>query len=239
MPKLVAISDTHSSHGEFTTPECDILVHAGDFTCTGAFNQIKDFLYWFRKQPAKHKILIAGNHEQALDHTHQEFNPHCRKLVENQKDFIYLEDSWIEIDGLKIYGTPWTPEFCGWGFNGVTNANEGFENGRLLRDVYDQIPRDTNIIICHGPVYDICDKAGFADERTGSVEMRKITCEMPDLRLYLCGHIHEARGMEYADGGVCYANVSTLARDYVTIRPPVVFHLDENGHIDSIEGYEE
>ena len=30
---------------------------------------------------------------------------------------IYLQDSSIEIYGLKIYGTPWQPEFCGWAFN--------------------------------------------------------------------------------------------------------------------------
>ena len=39
---------------------------------------------------------------------------------------IYLEDSSIQIYGLKIYGTPWQPEFCGWAFNlprGQVNIN--------------------------------------------------------------------------------------------------------------------
>ena len=30
---------------------------------------------------------------------------------------IYLQDSLVEIYGLKIYGTPWQPEFCNWAFN--------------------------------------------------------------------------------------------------------------------------
>ena len=30
---------------------------------------------------------------------------------------IYLEDSSVTVYGIKIYGTPWQPEFCGWAFN--------------------------------------------------------------------------------------------------------------------------
>jgi hypothetical protein len=30
---------------------------------------------------------------------------------------IYLEDSSVTLFGIKIYGTPWQPEFWGWAFN--------------------------------------------------------------------------------------------------------------------------
>ncbi len=30
---------------------------------------------------------------------------------------IYLQDSSVTLCGLKIYGSPWQPEFCGWAFN--------------------------------------------------------------------------------------------------------------------------
>jgi hypothetical protein len=30
---------------------------------------------------------------------------------------IYLEDNFVNVFGIKIYGTPWQPEFCGWAFN--------------------------------------------------------------------------------------------------------------------------
>jgi hypothetical protein len=29
----------------------------------------------------------------------------------------YIQDELIEVEGLRIYGSPWQPEFCGWAFN--------------------------------------------------------------------------------------------------------------------------
>lgn len=40
---------------------------------------------------------------------------------ENVRQYLtnctYLEDESIELYGLKMYGTPWQPEFCKWAFN--------------------------------------------------------------------------------------------------------------------------
>ena len=36
-----------------------------------------------------------------------------KKLLTN---CVYLEDSWINLYGYKIYGSPWTPEFGSMGF---------------------------------------------------------------------------------------------------------------------------
>ena len=30
---------------------------------------------------------------------------------------IYLEDQEVTVEGLRIYGSPWQPEFCDWAFN--------------------------------------------------------------------------------------------------------------------------
>lgn len=87
--------------------------------------------------PHKHKIIIAGNHELSLDKKFSEkFKsklvakqniedlleevPHYGNTKDNissavnteniQKYFtncIYLEDSGIELYGIKIWGTPW------------------------------------------------------------------------------------------------------------------------------------
>lgn len=240
MPKVVAISDTHGEHKRLVIPKCDILIHAGDSTWQGAYRETQDFLYWLKDQPAKHKLLIAGNHELTLDKHHDKFNPHIRDMVTSQDGFIYLENEEVVIDGLKFYGTPWTPWFHNWAFNARPDADVPFHPGaRGLTEVYSGIPEDVNVIICHGPAYDMCDRSNRGDERTGSMEMRHITSQLDHLRLYICGHIHEARGMKSADGGVYYCNVSSLDRDYETINPPIVFQLDKNGFIDSVEGYEE
>lgn len=243
--KIVAISDTHTKHKHLRhvggIPECDVLVHAGDFTWTGKFWEVRNFLDWFQKQPAKHKIIIAGNHEEPLDKTHKKYNVTIAGLVKMYDDIIYLENSAITIDGVKFYGTPWTPWFHDWGFNGIEGADAPFRRGggRMLEDVYGDIPHDTNVLICHGPPYDIVDRA-TSDNRCGSVEMRKLleSDKLPTLNLYLCGHIHEARGYEIACGGVHICNVSSLGRDYKTVMPPVVIELDGNGFVDSVQGYE-
>ena len=43
--------------------------------------------------------------------------PSVEDMQKELTNCIYLQDSSVEIYGLKIYGTPWQPEFCGWAFN--------------------------------------------------------------------------------------------------------------------------
>jgi len=237
--KLVIISDTHTKHAQLTIPECDVLVHCGDFTWGGKFPETWEFVHWLEQQPATHKIVIAGNHELTFDHTARGYDPKVRAILSQHTDesIHYLEDQSVTIDGIKFYGTPWTPWFFDWAFNGITDPDIPFRRGVNLTDVYSQTPEDVQVLICHGPAYNLCDQSDRGDTRTGSVEMRKLTSEkLIQLQLYLCGHIHEARGMEVADGGVTYINASSLGRDYETISPPVVVQLDDNGRVDSVEG---
>ncbi len=238
--KLVILSDTHTKHAKLTIPECDILIHCGDFTFYGDYWEVQRFTWWLEKQPAKHKIVVAGNHEQTFDHTHPKYSPKARAILARHLDdsIHYLENKEIVIEGIKFYGTPWTPWFYDWGFNGIIDQNLPFKRGTSLSEVYSQIPEDVKVLICHGPAYDILDKSLDGD-RCGSVEMRKLTSErLIELNLYLCGHIHEARGMEVNDGHITFVNASSLGRDYETIHPPVVIHLDENGWVESVEGIE-
>ncbi len=241
--KIVVISDTHTKHKRLTIPECDVLIHCGDFTYYGKYWEVRKFCWWFEKQPGKHKIVVAGNHEQTFDYTHPQYNPAAKAILSRHVDdnIYYLEDKELIIDGIKFYGTPWTPWFFDWGFNGIIDRELPYTRGDVtsLSEIYAKIPEDVQVLICHGPPYDILDQSFTDDERCGSVEMRKLTSEkLSQLRLYLCGHIHEARGVEVADGGVTFVNASSLGRDYKTISPPVVIQLDENGWVESIEGIE-
>lgn len=38
-----------------------------------------------------------------------------KNIKEQLTNCIYLEDEMLDLCGLKIYGTPWQPEFCKWG----------------------------------------------------------------------------------------------------------------------------
>ena len=44
-----------------------MLIHTGDFTQTGKPEEIAAFCEWFGAQSHPRKILIAGNHDLALD----------------------------------------------------------------------------------------------------------------------------------------------------------------------------
>ena len=99
------------------------------------------FLEWFMSlDNYKHKIYIAGNHDRLFEDT-----PNIvRELFEQyHPNIIYLQDSSIEVKGLKIYGSPWQPEFCDWAFN--------LPRGEKLKAVWDLIPDDTDILVTHGP----------------------------------------------------------------------------------------
>jgi len=232
--KIVAISDTHTKHEKVIIPECDVLVVAGDFTWKGKFMEVVGFAAWLREQPAKRIIVIAGNHELTFDRYHRGYDPSARDLI--AKDpfgrITYLENQSVTIDGVKFYGTPNTPWFHDWAFNGVETDTHPFSSMALpqLRNIYGHIDDDTDVLICHGPAYGCADRGGLGneDERLGSTDLLRRTQQLKKLKLTICGHIHEARGfVRLAPDYKLYANVATLDRDYETARPPVVFELNE------------
>lgn len=235
MLKICAISDTHCRHSEFTIPRCDILIHAGDSTFFGRPDEISNFVAWFEKQPATYRIMIAGNHELGLDDRSPKFHQESRRIVANA-DLLYLEDSWVNIRGVKIYGTPWTPKFYDWGFNGTVSGDIPTPQQPLLREIYRDIPDDTNILVCHTPAYGIVDKGcgGNSDERLGSYDMRNRISKLKDLHLYICGHIHEAHGRDVVDD-VLHCNVACLKRDYCTHNPVTIIYLDELTGLTTVE----
>jgi len=233
--KIVAISDTHTEHKQLVIPECDVLVVAGDFTYTGKWGEVVDFASWLREQPARRILVVAGNHELTFDKGHRKYDPSVRDIIANDPfdRITYLENRSVVIDGIKFYGTPWTPWFHDWAFNGIEGGTVPFSNNPRLADIYSHIDDDTDILICHGPAYGCADEGGDAnsDERLGSNDLLRRTQQLKKLKLTIGGHIHEARGFKrllLCDNKL-YANVSSLDRDYKTIRPPVVFEVNDLG----------
>lgn len=58
---IIHISDTHGIH-KIEIPKCDVLIHSGDIGSRTDIKELKLFLDWFSKQPAKIKLFTAGNH---------------------------------------------------------------------------------------------------------------------------------------------------------------------------------
>lgn len=175
--RLVCFSDTHGRHGDIKIPEGDVLIFAGDFTPGTDFKRetLESFLRWFELLPHKYKILIGGNHDRVLE----------RIDTSLLSSIHYLEDSSISIDGIKFYGSPWTPKFFNWAF---MLPRDGVEIRRKWR----AIPQNTDVLITHGPPYSVLDYSKGA----GSIGCRDLYGHIRDLNLkaHIFGHIHEGYG---------------------------------------------
>lgn len=103
--RLVMISDTHGQHEELDIPDGDCLIHAGDFTGYDSPEALDAFAGWLESQPHRHKVLIAGNHDRCFQQ-----QPTATK-ARFQGWVHYLKDSGCELEGIQIWGSPWTPRF--------------------------------------------------------------------------------------------------------------------------------
>ncbi|KAK2740952.1 hypothetical protein FQN57_005956 [Myotisia sp. PD_48] len=63
--RIICISDTHNT--QLDLPPGDLLIHAGDLTENGSFDEIQTQLDWLASQSHQHKLVVAGNHDVLLD----------------------------------------------------------------------------------------------------------------------------------------------------------------------------
>ena len=216
--RLVCISDTHMAHKGFSLPDGDVLIHAGDATSTGLSDEIDRFLNWFDSQPHAHKILSAGNHDW-LFHRHPDM---AAQLLAAHPGITYLEDSGVEIEGVKFWGSPWQPWFCDWAFN-LPRKGQG------LRDVWNRIPIDTEVLITHGPPHGILDQVSGVIDYSGEAE--HLGCEEMKIRLvavkprvHVFGHIHGGYGVAQSKA-TTYINACTSTEAYRALNRPIVVDL--------------
>lgn len=201
MPRIVLISDTHGYHEGLKVPDGDILVHAGDFCSIGEEAEARAFALWLRRQPHKHKIVIAGNHDRCME---QDKGLGAR-LFENAH---YLLDSEVKVARLRFYGSPWQPEFASWAFN--------LPRGEALRQVWARIPVGIDVLITHGPPFGILDRT-FAGLWVGCEELAMAVGRVQP-RLHVFGHIHEGAGAQ-SEGGVLFVNASVCTEAYEPTNP--------------------
>ena len=81
---ICAFSDTHNQQRKLTIPKCDILVFVGDAGIT-TYKHLEDFNKWIGKQPAKHKIVIMGNHDR-----------YCEQIGKNDTKLLLSNAIYLE-----------------------------------------------------------------------------------------------------------------------------------------------
>ena len=138
--KITFISDTHNKHKSITgdLPGGDLLIHAGDISSMGYKHEIQEFCKWFNSlDNYDTKVFIAGNHDWGF----QDSPKQSKEIIDSYKWIDYLQDEELgfqigEGPMVKIYGSPWQPEFYNWAFNLPRNGWE-------LEQKWNDIPEDT------------------------------------------------------------------------------------------------
>jgi predicted phosphodiesterase len=189
--RIVALADTHSWHRKLKVPDGDVLIHAGDLTRTGTAEQLHQVAEWLRGLPHGEKIVVAGNHDFGL----QRQPAQTRGLFEG---LTHLEDAEHTTHGLRIWGSPWQPEFFDWAYN--------LPRGAAIDAKWQLIPAGLDVLVTHGPPYGFGDRV-HDGERVGCRDLLRHCLEKKP-RLHLYGHIHEDRG-QWEEGGVRFVNVTT------------------------------
>ncbi len=192
-----AISDTHGYHEQLEIPSgIDMIIHSGD--CSNNINpyfnqnEVRQFIEWYKEVPVKHKIYVAGNHDTSIE----------KKLV-TKKDFedagiIYLEDDVVEIEGLYIYGNPYTPKYGNWAFMKTPEKLNRY--WREVRPIY------TDILVTHGPPKGILDKSYNRSREIDQCGDKNLLNMVKELKpkLVCFGHIHSNKDIQ--NNGILYQN---------------------------------
>lgn len=216
--KIVHISDTHTRHNDaFLTAQlkeinADVIVHSGDFSHSD-WNSTKTFFDWFLALDFEHKILVPGNHDRFTERLNTD--AYARKQL-MPAGLNLLIDEEIEIDGVKFYGSPFTPAFHDWAFQIYGDA--GVEK-------WNQIPDDVNVLITHGPAKGLLDAISeLKNDALGCPFLKERIQQLPNLKAHLFGHIHGGYGREEING-VLYLNSSILDEKYRVTNKPQVFEI--------------
>lgn len=204
--KIVFISDTHREENKVKIPECDILIHAGDFDIRD-LEDLERLNGWFYNQPAKRIVWIGGNHDFYLEKISKE----SIQVIVNSA--IYLENSSVIIEGLKIWGTPYSVQYENWAY---------MLNDNALREIWKMIPDDTDIVISHSPPHGILDLTDGGCN-AGSLSLLNRIKEIKP-KLHVFAHIHEGYG-KYTDYVTDFINASQMSSTYDLENKPIILEI--------------
>jgi Icc-related predicted phosphoesterase len=207
--KITFISDTHNHHKKLPKLSGgDILIHAGDITSVGYQHEIREFCKWFNNQDDyTHKVFIAGNHDWGF----QNNTAKIAEILDFYNKINYLQDQLLEIDGIKIWGSPWQLEFYNWAFN--------LQRGDEIQQKWNLIPNDLDILITHGPAWGILDKVHGQGEELGCQNLAQTILDKKP-KIHICGHIHTGWG-NLKVGDTHYFNASVLDERYLMTQNPI------------------
>jgi Icc-related predicted phosphoesterase len=197
------ISDTHGQHEDVLLPHGNMIIHAGNITKNGTPAEAVNFLQWFARLKYNYKIFIAGTH----DHFFENEPALAKRLI--PAGVIYLEESGVEIGGLKIWGSPYNSFNHGSAFSRPEDKAIGH---------WEKIPDDSDMVIIHTPAYGVLDENANGEHEGSKDLLRKLIRVEP--RYFVCGHRPSTRGYEYRYG-IHFINASVTNDEFKIAHKPV------------------
>ncbi len=181
-------------------PAADVVLHCGDLTTQTSPPEFANTFQMLRELNAPLKLVIAGNHDIALDEqawsridrAPSHVRPEALQIIQDaKKDGVhYITEGTYTFNlpngaQLSLYASPFTPQFGLWGFQ--------YSRGHLF-----DIPKGVDIAMTHGPPRDILDEAGIPQpgretDHAGCPDLFR-AIEQARPRIHCFGHIHEGWG---------------------------------------------
>ncbi|MCP9263652.1 Metallophosphoesterase MPPED2 [Dirofilaria immitis] len=204
-------------HQSFPHPQSiplgDILIVAGNFTLFGGPDEVEDFSKYLKQLPHTFKIVIAGGNEYTFDDRFVKVSDikHMPQVIISAliypisdaaklEDAIYLKDSSMKLFGIRIYGTPWLPQY----------NDEAFDlpRGQALLDKWNDIPTGVDVLITHTPPLGHGDMLSTG-QHVGCVELLNSVVKRIRPKYHVFGHIHSGYGCT-TDGYTKFVNCSLV-----------------------------
>lgn len=231
MVRIVCMSDTHDEFPALVGPDWgvppgDVAVHAGDVSVRGTAPEIEQFIQAFWGLPHRTKVFVAGNHDRLFERNPEYAETLVLKaggtyvkpgrIAGDLTGLVYLQDSGCYVDGLLVWGSPWSPRFFDWSFQ--------TDEGPKTRAIWRGIPADVDVLVTHTPPRGVMDLSSV-DPRAGCRDLaNELASRTRKPRLHVFGHIHGQYGR--IDGETIQVNAAVLNDRYNVTRGPVVVDLE-------------
>lgn len=228
--RVIVLSDTHNAARNHLAkhafrdplPKADVLIHCGDLTMKGRIPEYETTNELINSFDAELKLVIAGNHDLSLDRAYRDYGRSAaeEKAEKDEAERVwkyppakgspirYLEEglhSFTLRSGAKftVYASPYTPEFCDWGFPYERNEDRWNPPHQVPKEAVcitenpiPDFPR-VDILVTHGPPQHHLGTTSRDDDAGCPHLFRALQRAKP--RLHCFGHIHEGWGAELID----------------------------------------
>lgn len=230
--KILATSDMHGDLSGLDLSGVDLALFAGDvallrgLSAWDVYDQLEwmntDFYDFCSKWPKTKVVFIPGNHD-FFPLIKERFGVKLHGKSLNLKlasNATMLVDKLVEVNGLKIYGTPWVPIISyRWAFEAESDK---------LQERFSLIPTGVDVLLTHTPPkfnsLGISLAYGIDSEDFGSTELAdEILKKKP--KMCFCGHIHTGNHTLTRLGSSEIWNVARLNESYHVAYEPTMLEI--------------